>query len=504
MGIPSYFNFILRNHKRMLIQSKHLVCDNLFIDANSLIYDCIHELTNVTSYEQVYKMVYEKILELIKTNKPTHKTYVCFDGVPPFPKMVQQRQRRFKSSLTKEILRKKECSWDTNHITPGTCFMTGLDEYLHTQFQKQKNIVFSGSGEKNEGEHKICDLIRSQSHLYSNKNLIIYGLDADLIMLGLLLHSEGFHIFLYKETKHFDYMPHVSSEKNYYFDLQVMAKEIDVLLQNKNIKQSTCDYIFMCFLCGNDFMPHIPAIHIRNDGISKLIGAYKAVRKTFIDVETNTIQWSSFHKFIHFLQSNETEYITQNITWKLKTKNHVKAFNEEDKLNFLPCMDTKKEKYVLENMDEYNSYILDDPNIEEVCLNYLKVLEWTWYYYNGVKKNSDICYKYPYGPRFCDLVRFIPILNSHTFLPDKPSEDINVYTLLYFVLPYVNHEVIIPNDIHENTKKELYYHMPEIKQMNFEFDYFLCKYFWESHLCMGNFDIKKLNRIVKHLNNIPM
>ena len=107
MGIPSYFHFLLKNHKRILTQKNQICCDDLCIDANSLIYDSVHELKVIEDTKLIYEKVKEKIYELIRINKPTQKTYVCFDGVPPFPKMVQQRQRRFKSVLTKQILKKK-------------------------------------------------------------------------------------------------------------------------------------------------------------------------------------------------------------------------------------------------------------------------------------------------------------------------------------------------------------------------------------------------------------
>ena len=104
MGIPSYCHFLLKNHKAILNQKQYISCDDLFIDANSLIYDSIHELKSFQSNEVVYQKVYEKILVLIEINNPQRKIFVCFDGVPPFPKMIQQRQRRFKSVLTKKIL----------------------------------------------------------------------------------------------------------------------------------------------------------------------------------------------------------------------------------------------------------------------------------------------------------------------------------------------------------------------------------------------------------------
>ena len=161
MGIPSYFHFILKNHKTILIKKKFISCDNLFIDANSLIYDCIHELKEIDNNNKVYEMVYNKLLNLIDTIHPKHKTYVCFDGVPAFPKMIQQRQRRFKSNLTKQILDQTQQSWNTNQITPGTLFMNGLDDYLIEKFKYNKKISFSGSNEPMEGEHKICNIIKA-------------------------------------------------------------------------------------------------------------------------------------------------------------------------------------------------------------------------------------------------------------------------------------------------------------------------------------------------------
>lgn len=505
MGIPSYFHFILKNHKSILIKKQHMDCDDLFVDANSLIYDCIHELKNVSSNQEVYQMVYDKILLLVNTIAPNRKTYVCFDGVPPLPKMIQQRQRRFKSHLTKEILKQETQSWNTNHITPGTDFMMGLDEYLTGQFSKHKQIQFSGSDEPNEGEHKICHLLRNNPSFYHHKNIMIYGLDADLIMLGLLLQVEGFSTYLYKETKHFQYISQINEKDHYYFRLDTLANEIHGLLHNDkkqlSLQQSIYDYIFMCFICGNDFMPHVPCIQIRNNGIQILIDAYRKTNQTLIHIPTKRILWSSFRPFIQTMVDNEDTYIKENLNWKIKSKQHIKGIQYEDKLNFLPCMDNEKEKYLLDNLQEYNSYILEISDVDEVCIHYLEILEWTWYYYIGQNKNNRIYYGFSYGPLFRDLIHYIPIFDSHTFLDiEEPQEELNVYSQLFFVLPYANHKEIIPKSVYDNCASQMYTQIPQLKNMNYCFDYFLCKYFWESHLHMDEINIDSINKMVNHYN----
>ena len=505
MGIPSYFNFILKHHKTILVKKKNVSCDNLFIDANSLIYDCIHELKKVENEEKVYEMVYEKIIQLIQTIDPKIKTYVCFDGIPPYPKMVQQRQRRFKSVLTKQILNDTSCSWNTNHITPGTDFMNKLDDFLTIKFKKEKKVSFSGSNEPMEGEHKICYYLRSQQNLYENKTNIIYGLDADLIMLGLLLHSEHFTIYLYKETKHFDYISNIDSNQHYLFDISCLSKEVQVLLNNFDETQCVCDYIFMCFLCGNDFTPHVPCISLRNDGIKYLILKYKELNKPLINIENRTILWKNFRNFIYNCQQNENQMIKENLLWKLKLKHRIKENTLEERLNYLPCMDTIKEQYLYDNLSEYNSYILESNEVKDICLTYLKILEWTWYYYNGKNINNRISYTFSYGPLFNDLIHYIPLFDSQTLIKqESKQQELDVITQLYFVLPQVNHKEIIPKDIYDCTHEDIYDTHREMKIMNFEFDYFLCKFFWESHLKLNEINIDKLNHIVKYLKKNRM
>ena len=87
---------------------------------------------------------------------------------------------------------------------PGTEFMTKLSEQLRYFVNKkitedanwrEVQVVLSGHEVPGEGEHKIMEYIRlskAQPDYNPNVRHCLYGLDADLIMLGLLSHDPHF------------------------------------------------------------------------------------------------------------------------------------------------------------------------------------------------------------------------------------------------------------------------------------------------------------------------
>ena len=90
MGIPSYFSYVLKNHTKIIKRLSQTKCNELYIDANSIIYDVVHENTS-----NIYSDVFLKIMSIVNKLKPEF-TYVAFDGVAPLAKMKQQKQRRYK------------------------------------------------------------------------------------------------------------------------------------------------------------------------------------------------------------------------------------------------------------------------------------------------------------------------------------------------------------------------------------------------------------------------
>ena len=176
MGIPSYYKNIIQDYPEIIepYEKCDIYVDHLFFDLNCAIHPCC---ANKTNENDMYDSIFEKIKECIALTKVSQLVYIAIDGPAPRTKMEQQRQRRLRSLQEEKV-------WDTNQITPGTPFMNQLSIYLHRRC-KELNIdwIISDSNEPGEGEHKI---MKYMDTLSLNTTNVVYGLDADLIMLSMI------------------------------------------------------------------------------------------------------------------------------------------------------------------------------------------------------------------------------------------------------------------------------------------------------------------------------
>ena len=130
-----------------------------------------------------------------------------------------------------------------------------------------------------------------------NTKHVLYGLDADLIMLGLATHEPHFtilreEVLFGRKRKTQGYK--VDEETN----VLTKKKPFDLLsvwilreyLQHEfapeafspmlpfeyDFERCIDDFVFLCFFVGNDFLPHLPSLSIREGGLELLLSIYKS------------------------------------------------------------------------------------------------------------------------------------------------------------------------------------------------------------------------------------
>jgi len=530
MGIPSYFSYIVKNHANIIrkLSSNPIKVDNLYLDCNSIIYEAFYKMDITTITEEVSNAIITRTIQIIKeyinSLKPTERLMIAFDGVAPVAKLEQQRSRRFKSlyqnSLSRSIHKTTTPDpWNTNAITPGTIFMKTLDERINKAFSEPslfnlKHIIVSGSNEHGEGEHKIFKYIRDYPTFHSDVNTIIYGLDADLIMLSINHLPITRNIYLFRETPEF--IKSINSElepnESYVLDIPELADAITLDMNNEEEltseqqKNRIYDYIFLCFFLGNDFMPHFPALNIRTGGVDKMLQAYKATIGNTNENLTDgkIIYWKNVRKLVEFLARNELDFLKQEHKIRdRKERNKLPDITPQDKMNNfinIPTYERSVEKFINPYKDNwqqryYKSLFdiqINEERCKQISTNYLEGLEWTMKYYTTGCPHWRWCYNYNYPPLLQDLIHFIPYFNTE-FVENKVENPVSELVQLCYVMPRQSLE-FLP----EKLYKALIKHKLEQYRTDCDFSWAYCKYFWECHPNLPHIDVNELEQFVNN------
>ncbi|KAF5326675.1 hypothetical protein D9619_004005 [Psilocybe cf. subviscida] len=318
MGIPKFFRYISERYpltSQLIQENKIPEFDNLYLDFNGIIHNCSHPNDEDAHFrlseEQIFTSIFAYVDHLFGKIKPQKLFFMAIDGVAPRAKMNQQRSRRFRTAKEAKEIREKalakgeklpdEKAFDSNCITPGTPFMARLSEQLRYFINKKitedsnwrdVEVVLSGHEVPGEGEHKIMEYIRlsrAQPDYNPNVRHCLYGLDADLIMLGLLSHDP--HFCLLREEVKFGpasrkkgstsleainfYLLHLSLMREY---LDLEFHEIEPILPfDYSLERVIDDFILLAVFVGNDFLPNLPDLHIHENGLERLFDVYKKV-----------------------------------------------------------------------------------------------------------------------------------------------------------------------------------------------------------------------------------
>ncbi|XP_069788479.1 5'-3' exoribonuclease 2 isoform X1 [Narcine bancroftii] len=291
------------------------------------IFEYIDRLFNIIRPRRLLYMAIDGVAPRAKMNQQRSRRFrASKEGVELAEEKIKMREEVLSKGgyLPPEVAKER---FDSNCITPGTEFMDNLAQCLRYYIADRLNsdpgwknltVILSDASVPGEGEHKIMDYIRrqrAQPNHDPNTRHCLCGADADLIMLGLATHEVSFTIIreefkpnqpkpcplcgqigheinecqgLPKEKQgEFDQFagstPCGAEAEFIFIRLTVLREYLEKELTMASLpftfdfERSIDDWVFMCFFVGNDFLPHLPSLEIREGAIDRLVGIYKNV-----------------------------------------------------------------------------------------------------------------------------------------------------------------------------------------------------------------------------------
>lgn len=603
MGVPGFFTWLLQNKKKL--GANNLILDNLpykvewlMLDTNCLLHPCVANiLEKYTKGQlliiptkdlrvQIEQYIWEKIIQciddMIEQTKPEY-IYIGIDGVAPIGKILQQRQRRYRFLFDKKIKLNSSYTIDeleemitktTNksngikepvlplasiELTPGTDYMERINQLMikYVKTLKNRNIkcIYSSYHDEGEGEHKILQYIKTNIESTSTLPIVIYGLDADLLFLSLSLGWK-YNLYVMREKQIFANKEIDLNEVPEYNYVEI--KQLHILISNLEI--STNDFIVLCYLIGNDFLPGLLTTDVKKGGLDKIFKAWNNIKEKLgiqmeyenchnildseqIQSNIKTIKSylveydpkiKKFHINLYLLKklfcelSWTEKYIWKNINRdKLLNQDNLDSdekekllkFKEEDKIiqlskfilgqtsniNFLKKIEFSSSEEYYSYYLGINNYDIDNDIIKKMVYDYIKGIEWCIGYYLDICPSWSWGYNFMVTPTIKDIINFFPQTNEQIEIKFSPRI-LNPVEQLILAIPPQTYKYVIESELIEKIKsnKNIGYMFPESFQIDINKEHF----FWKCQVKIPIveydefiFQIKKLN-ILNEKNKI--
>lgn len=511
MGVPGFYRELIKLFPNIVKTNIKGRVDYFYIDCNCLLHpQCFKVLAlniDETDQDKLFELMCTRILAFIdyldSFINPQTLFYLAIDGVAPLAKMSQQRLRRMYGDNYRGLVMKKNnikhnSSWSNIVITPGTEFMYKLHLRLLEYFEKKINLnesenmktceyVYSSYKTHGEGEHKILQHIKKNIDIKSKKNIVIYGLDADLIFLAMA--SQYTNIYLLRESDQINQDkvdfddPQNVTEELLYLDIDETKKSINLHLNKEfnrftTVNEDICfdndsdsysdsdifnnndnnsktkktedvdvdfkfdfcnDYIFICYFLGNDFLPHLPSVDIKVDGMNMVIDSYLSVVErradTMIKLDKGSVKIDPnfLYEFIRSLSAKEENFFRSTLPDHIN-KLRNRRCHEVDKYkrdlwyveNLFSTIDKEGNMSRLRITDHvrlgvdscedwkyryYEHYFHTDTRQDEIvykiCENYVDGLYWVAKYYFNECPTWRWQYRYTHAPFLSDIANYL-------------------------------------------------------------------------------------------------
>lgn len=474
MGIKHFFGWFKKNFgKNIKNLKKHqnfhtagVSVDNLMIDCNGLFHSSTQKIYEYGSHKpqahlmdkpkrrkrlgslkqqtKVFEDVCKNIEDLLGLVKPKKRLILCVDGPAPLSKQNQQRQRRFRSAAEKDEEEFKR--FDSNCITPGTKFMDYLSKYIDWYVRsnisenpawEHLEVVFSNEKSPGEGEHKIINYIRFYGDPMDS--YCIHGLDADLIMLALGTHLPNFWILredLYDPRNEF-FVIDIGTTRTELARMMDWTDQLEGKNPDKDAppfitESAVNDFIFICFMVGNDFLPHIPSLEIIEGGIDQMLDVYKNVGENYGHLTHTVDDKVIFRKIsLEVFLGTIAQYDKGILEDKLLHKDQ-----------FFPDLMLEKNATINKGVytvdidglrkDYYAESFKEGSDIKDLCHQYFEGMQWVLSYYTRGVPDWKWCFQHHYAPFAHELAEHI---TDFEFPERRKTEPTTPFQQLLSVLP---------------------------------------------------------------------
>lgn len=317
-------------------------------------------------------------------------------------------------------------------------------------------------------------------------------------------------------------------EKNRDLDLEKFRTNLEL---SKDIEDNLIlDYTALCFILGNDFLPHLPSLKIKEGGLNRAIECYKSTQENLPN------------KYLVNQQEFDLEFLTEFI-------NRIADYEEVDMIKCTEASQLRRAKFrngyrlrgltprdkevqmweYVENQyrdklrlgqpdwkDRYYQYYLGpdyQPNLDHMIKDYFYGLNWTLKYYQGYQSKEtnhmhsscpDWIWKYDYlvAPAASDMIKALKNgldVNKIKLDHEKRSQPLISAEQLMLIFPPQSKELVDPKlaKLMTNIDSPIFDQYPQ----DFEIDLQGHRYRWECYPILPELDITKTCQCVRLILN---
>lgn len=280
------------------------------------------------------------------------------------------------------------------------------------------------------------------------------------------------------------------------------------------------DYIFLSFMLGNDFLPALPSLKIKEGGLDQLLRVYKMVQMQQKNYLIGTGQDKTYYVNIEFLREllNQLSLLEDPmLQHRTKVRNHRvnNFYRSRDYTSATPYEQALMEFEYVENSGDpiqlgysgwrnryyYHHFIIENrnthefkKNVQDICQNFLEGMMWTLRYYSQGCPNWEWNYEYHSSPTVTDLHESLKKLNPNKLQINNQSQPVTPFFQLMCILPPGSSK-LLPKplaDLMTNPDSPISYLYPK----NFELDTLSQRFRWECHPLLPSINRKQLQNML--------